>query len=273
MGAINKLTNKYEYPKIAEKNNKYMCPDCKNDVILKKGNIRIHHFAHYKSDNPCMYYERPGESEIHKDAKMALKTILEKDTNINFMRKCVGCNNTHTHNIEKSNEHTSIHIEYPFTFKESRKKADIACVDGDSIKYIFEICYKNKTSPENRPEPWFEINAEKLLYDINNQDINDNTIYINCIRSENCNNCLVEIQRIKQMIEMEDKRLKQIKEQQLLETKRIEQNKQKHRELYKKMLAEHKRCSKCKSYERCYKCVDKIWKKSIDIIKTSEDNA
>ncbi len=32
MGAINKLTNEYEYPKIAEKGNKYMCPECKKDV-------------------------------------------------------------------------------------------------------------------------------------------------------------------------------------------------------------------------------------------------
>ena len=27
MGAINKLTNDYEYPKIADRNNKYKCPN------------------------------------------------------------------------------------------------------------------------------------------------------------------------------------------------------------------------------------------------------
>jgi len=33
MGAINKTTNKYEYPKIANKINKYKCPFCEKDVV------------------------------------------------------------------------------------------------------------------------------------------------------------------------------------------------------------------------------------------------
>ena len=35
MGAINKITNKYEYPRIANKINKYKCPSCEKDVIFK----------------------------------------------------------------------------------------------------------------------------------------------------------------------------------------------------------------------------------------------
>jgi hypothetical protein len=35
MGAINKTTNKYEYPRIATKGkNKYKCPCCEKDVIF-----------------------------------------------------------------------------------------------------------------------------------------------------------------------------------------------------------------------------------------------
>jgi competence CoiA-like predicted nuclease len=37
MGAINKTTNKYEYPKIANKINKYKCPFCEKDVIFRNG--------------------------------------------------------------------------------------------------------------------------------------------------------------------------------------------------------------------------------------------
>ena len=37
MGAIN--TNHYEYPRIANKKNKYKCPGCEKDVIFKKGTI------------------------------------------------------------------------------------------------------------------------------------------------------------------------------------------------------------------------------------------
>ena len=39
MGAINKTTNKYEYPKIANKINKYKCPFCEKDVIFRNGKI------------------------------------------------------------------------------------------------------------------------------------------------------------------------------------------------------------------------------------------
>ena len=34
LGGINKKTNKYEYPRIAIKTNKYMCPDTKYVVVL-----------------------------------------------------------------------------------------------------------------------------------------------------------------------------------------------------------------------------------------------
>ena len=104
MGAINKTTNQYEYPKKATKTNTYACPDCKKDVILRKGEIRVPHFAHYKSDNPCTYYERPGESQIHKDAKLALKTILEEDQDVCIVRSCGTCNHIIKHHIDKRTE-------------------------------------------------------------------------------------------------------------------------------------------------------------------------
>ena len=36
-GAINKECSLYECPNEASKSNNYMCPYCKNDVILRKG--------------------------------------------------------------------------------------------------------------------------------------------------------------------------------------------------------------------------------------------
>ena len=70
MGALNKTTNNYEYPKLANKNNKYKCPDCEKDVIFRNGKIKQPHFAHHKSNNPCYYYDKPNETQIHKDAKL-----------------------------------------------------------------------------------------------------------------------------------------------------------------------------------------------------------
>lgn len=78
MGAINKLTNEYEYPKIAQKGKKYICPECKKDVNFCKGQIKQPYFAHKKTESPCYYYDKPSESQIHKDAKHLLKTLLHR---------------------------------------------------------------------------------------------------------------------------------------------------------------------------------------------------
>lgn len=312
MGAINKITNQYEYPRIAVKTNTYSCPDCKNDVILRKGTIRVHHFAHYKSDNPCNYYERPGESQIHKDAKMALKTILEEGKDIYFVRSCGSYNHTNKHHIEKKTEQSIIQLEYRFTFNDSQKIADIAYLNAGLIKYIFEICYKHKTREDIRPEPWFEINAEKLLEDINRERLQGDTLELKCIRNKLCSDCHlkkeeddekrrlecieeeenkrrrleyrkererlrekyakeeIEKRRLREIEEKENQRLKEIEEKEKQRLKEIEDEKYRKlselrdtigQEIKKKIWSEHKKCIKCKSYERCKKCSETLWKK------------
>jgi hypothetical protein len=44
LGAINKVTGEYVYPKIANKKDQYICPECNKDLILCQGKIRLHHF-------------------------------------------------------------------------------------------------------------------------------------------------------------------------------------------------------------------------------------
>jgi hypothetical protein len=201
MGAINKNTNTYEYPKIANKKYKYMCPCCENDVIFKNGKILKPHFAHYKSGNPCYYYDKPSETQIHKDAKMLMKSLLDNKKNICIHRNCNYCEQRHCginfgvdYDIfdDEYNENTKAIIEYKFNYNNSNRSADVALVENDSIKYIFEICYKNKTKEENRPEPWFEISAENLINQINSGEIIDEegNINIQCIRNYKCEECI-----------------------------------------------------------------------------------
>ena len=79
LGAINKFTGEYVYPKIANKKDEYICCECKTDLILCQGEVRVHHFRH-KIDTviPCHHYSNPTETQIHKDAKILLKCLLEK---------------------------------------------------------------------------------------------------------------------------------------------------------------------------------------------------
>ena len=77
LGAINKQTSEYVYPKIANKKDEYSCPDCRKDLILCQGELRVHHFRHkVDSINPCHYYNKPIESQIHKYAKLLMKNLL-----------------------------------------------------------------------------------------------------------------------------------------------------------------------------------------------------
>ena len=39
LGANNKQTREYVYPKIANKKDEYVCPDCNKDLILCQGEI------------------------------------------------------------------------------------------------------------------------------------------------------------------------------------------------------------------------------------------
>ena len=199
MGAINKNTNNYEYPKIANKEKKYKCPSCEKNVIFKNGKILKPHFAHYKSDNPCYYYDKPSETQIHKDAKMLMKTLLDNKKNIFIYRTCNYCKQRNcgyseeiSYDIKDNyNENTKAIVEYKFYYNNSNRSADVALIENDKIIFIFEICYKNKTKEENRPEPWVEINAENLINQINSGENIDEegNIRIECIKNYKCNEC------------------------------------------------------------------------------------
>jgi len=188
LGAINKQNGEYVYPKVANKMDEYSCPECHKDLIICQGDIRVHHFRHkIDSTQPCHHYNTPSESQIHKDAKLLLKTILEKNTKISFIRKCCCCKIEEEFEIPPITDTTDIRLEYRFEYNGS-KIADVVYIDNGEIICIFEICHTHKTKGENRPEPWFEIDALSLIENVNN--INLSQIQIPCIRCEKCDVCI-----------------------------------------------------------------------------------
>jgi len=187
LGAINKITREYVYPKIANKKDEYICPDCNRDLILCQGDIRVHHFRH-KVDTviQCQHYNNPTESQIHKDAKMLLKTILEKKIPLSFIRNCSCCKKNEEFEIPEVTETSCITLEHRFEYN-GLKIADVAYINNNKLLCIFEICNTHKTSSENRPEPWFEIDALELIKAVNNRL--DTPIKIICIRRKECDIC------------------------------------------------------------------------------------
>ena len=57
----------------AEKGNAFVCPGCKESVILKKGHVVVHHFAHYP-DSRCAF--GTGETFAHLKAKSDMAISL-----------------------------------------------------------------------------------------------------------------------------------------------------------------------------------------------------
>lgn len=190
LGAINKLTGEYVYPKIANKKDEYICPECNKDLILCQGNIKAHHFRHkVDSINPCHHYSNPTESQIHKDAKMLMKTLLENKTHIQLIRECVSCKRSAEINIPEITEDSIIMLEHRFNYDDELRIADVAHTLNGEIKCIYEICHTHKTCSENRPEPWFEIDANSLLTLVNT---NNEQLIINCVRCKKCEKCLID---------------------------------------------------------------------------------
>jgi hypothetical protein len=208
LGAINTLTSEYVYPRIANKKDKYHCPECEKELILVKGEIRVHHFRHKKDDNPCNHYSHPTESQVHKDAKKILKSLLENKISIQFVRSCVCCRKNQEFEIPEMGESSVIELEHRFEHNNGLKIADVGYLDEDEIVCIFEIYHTHKTRSEDRPEPWFEIDAVTL---INLANENKNPIFeIPCIRNENCPEC-IDLQEIRR-IEALERRLKALEE-------------------------------------------------------------
>ena len=198
LGAINKKTNKYTHPTQANKKDEFICIDCGKDVIIRQGKIRVHHFAHFKEDLKCNFYNSPNESQIHKNAKLLLKYILENKIPLTIYNKCIKCNKLDEYDIPEISEKSSIIIEYRFEYN-GLKIADVAYIEDNEILCIFEICNTHKTQTGDRPEPWFEINALKLIEVFNNYDLQ--SIKLECIREKICDECIIREINIEKTLE------------------------------------------------------------------------
>lgn len=63
----------------SKSNAPFECPECGNEVILRKGMVRIHHFAH-KPPVTCTY--GAGETDAHRQCKMAIYDALLQAPNV-----------------------------------------------------------------------------------------------------------------------------------------------------------------------------------------------
>lgn len=208
-GAINKETQLYELPIEASKQNNYECPCCSRDIIFKKGRIKIPHFSHKSSINPCNYYISPSESQIHKDAKIVMKKILDDKKMLTFSRKCSDCWFEEDILVLDNYNTSQAFLEYRFYFNNSQRSADVALISDNEIQYIFEIYHTHKTLDINRPEPWFEIKAQTFLDNCYEtiEDSKERGILVSCDREHLCDYCRIKQNRQRDIRRYEKERI------------------------------------------------------------------
>lgn len=191
-GAICSDTGIYTLPSEAIKNGIYICIECKDCVFVKQGEIRKHHFCHYPTSN-CTYYTHTSESEIHKNAKMRIKSIFEQKCEVSFIRKCVTCNSSEHFDIPSLDDTSRMELEYRFIINPYRHDmleciADIVYINNEEPLCMIEVYHSHNTSNTRRVEPWFEVNATDVLQ----TNIVGNMFQVTCIRKESCDECIAQ---------------------------------------------------------------------------------
>jgi len=61
---------------------KYYCPECGEELILRKGSVYQHHFSHKGDKSECRLREYGGESNIHNFMKYKIRKIIEEDNDV-----------------------------------------------------------------------------------------------------------------------------------------------------------------------------------------------
>ena len=200
LGALEKDTNKYILPSKGEKGKEYKCADCGQKVILRRGQIRRAHFAHFSPTNTCSYYEHPNESQMHKDAKYKLCERLNSKLPLTINNQCPKCGigpaAFDSLEIEYKDGDTAV-VEH--RGPNGRWIADVAVLNNGALRYIFEVQHTHATTTNVRPEPWFEFTTEHIFEEEErilkgDDDGLGEAYFLTCVRKDKsryCSGCTI----------------------------------------------------------------------------------
>jgi hypothetical protein len=127
---------------------------------------------------------------------MLMKHILDSGRSLTVSRPCVGNGSCAAPEkgfeefaIPALSETSKIVLEHRFKYNSRQCIADVAYLDDGEIVCIFEICNTHKTDTENRPEPWFEIDAARFINSVNKGA--KGMCLVECIRHYICDDCVL----------------------------------------------------------------------------------
>jgi len=204
-GAFMKGTKTFVKPAQAEKRvngvkTAWECPSCNTDAVFCKGKIVPPYFRHPPESN-CTFFNPTGMSEQHLGAQKLLKNLLESDRPLIVTRRCTRCRKDDpVFGLGARPPKSSACIEHGFYIDGTRYSADVALLEDNQIRCIFEVCWTHETNRPPHEHPWVELRAGDIL-----ELGAEGPVILNCIlHSHKCASCVVEEARLK--VELEIKR-------------------------------------------------------------------
>jgi len=149
----------------SEKGKEYFCPACGESVILRKGKIKIHHFAHRSNiEGICNH-----ETVIHKISKLLIKKVVKdwidkKGESPSIVRKCQGSLECYEKIIQKLPEKVDgVKLECRL---ENGKIADVVLLSGSEVVSAIEIRVSHEVEERNITNyvvPFIELDGKELI--------------------------------------------------------------------------------------------------------------
>jgi competence CoiA-like predicted nuclease len=151
LGALNKKTNKYVHPFEANKKDQYICPDCNKDLIIRKGDIKIHHFANCKfccNEIDISELLVINDNKYHKNCYNEIELLIKEikkniSTSYCSQTKCCLCNFSLVKNISdiiNINTNTTESISRIFFIKLKNKLFHKQCYNNFKLDDKCCIC-------------------------------------------------------------------------------------------------------------------------------------
>ena len=137
------------------------CPVCEQQVILKLGEVRIHHIAHLSNSNCRANYP---ETALHLNMKFHIAEELERGNQLLVKQACISC--SRLRNIVWLADWDEIVTEYQF----ERIRPDIAILKSGKMIGAIEIYVTNEVNKEKSLYlsslniPWIELQGFEEFY-------------------------------------------------------------------------------------------------------------
>jgi hypothetical protein len=167
------------------------CLECGDELIVKKGEQKKHHFCHRKGSE-CVLSSGgggDGETDEHKAAKIKIANRFNQSDNMTILQKvCFRCEKrTKLYNLTEYRDAGYYAVnEYKYKDKNGNDRyADVAIIDNSgNIHIIIEIFKSHATCEANREGcVWVELSAFSVE---KNTDDHFTCVRVPCVSCDAC---------------------------------------------------------------------------------------